>query len=114
MTAAVSGSARFVICEPNAVTVSEVHSFTKLGLCQSPLKVRFSVSLSRDMVACSFRLFPAMPERATVGRHKKGQADGCCNWFPPAAWREIQPGDYGEMPPTRASHASADAGGGMM
>ena len=35
-----------------------------------------------------------MPGRAIIGRRTKGQAGGCCDWFPPAAWREIQPGGY--------------------
>ena len=39
-SAAVSGSARLVICAPNAVTVSDVQSVRKSGESQSPRNVR--------------------------------------------------------------------------
>ena len=39
-TAAVSGNARFVICAPNDVIVSEVQSFMNSGLRQRPRKRR--------------------------------------------------------------------------
>src|SRR5688572_33138995 len=39
-SAAVSGSARNVICPPKWTIVSEVHSFTKSGLRQSPVSQR--------------------------------------------------------------------------
>ncbi len=49
-TAAVSGSARFVICAPNDVIVSEPHSFMNSGWRQSPRKLRRKKSCMRDMV----------------------------------------------------------------
>jgi hypothetical protein len=91
MTAAVSGSARFVIYEPNAVTVSDVHSFTKSGLRQSPMNARLSVSLSR-MSACSFRSFPAMRDAPSDGAKRTG--GWVLQLVPACCLAGLQPGGY--------------------
>src|SRR5262245_17566802 len=73
ITAAVSGSARFVICAPNEVIVSDVQSFTNSGLRHRPRNVRNIFLRSVDIFNAQ-SVTPATPahlnERRTSIRRK--------------------------------------------
>ncbi len=67
-SAAVSGSARLVICAPNAVTVSEIQSFRKSGERQSPRNERRNQRCKRSIATPVGTATHAVPPFARARR----------------------------------------------